>query len=82
VATVAGFGHSGLKWQPLAVGQVIADQLKGPETTFFDGNQEVGALLRKEEKNGRFPCRASACTSTSKSSMPLRSRWNAAVSLL
>ena len=54
-ATVAAFGHSGLKWLPLAVGQAIADQLKSLSPTAFDGNQEVGALLRKEEKNGRFP---------------------------
>lgn len=44
--------------------------------------RDVGALHRKEEKNGRFPCRASACTNMSVSSMPLRSRWSAALSLL
>lgn len=82
LAAVAAFRRAGLKWHPLAVGQSIADQLKSPSPTAFDGNQEVGALLRKEEKNGRFPCRASACTSTSVSSMPLRRRWSAAVSLL
>jgi len=87
---MAAFRRAGLKWLPLAVGQAIPDQLKSLSPTAFDGNQEVGALLRKEKKNGRFPCRATpsekasptACTSTSVSSMPLRSRWSAAVSLL
>ncbi len=65
---MASFRWAGLKWQPLAVGQAIADQLKSLSPTAFDGIplreawrlQEVGALLRKEEKNGRLPCRASA----------------------
>jgi hypothetical protein len=82
LAAMASFRLAGLKWHPLAAGQSIPDQLKSLSPTAFDGNQEVGALLRKEEKIGRFPCRASACTSTSVSSMLLRSRWSAAVSLL
>lgn len=60
LAAMAALRGAGLKWHPLAVGQSIADQLKSLSPTAFDGNQEVGALLRKEEKNGRLPCRASA----------------------
>ena len=79
LAAVAAFRSAGLKWHPLAVGQAIADLLKSLSTTAFDVNQEVGALLRKEEKKGRFPCRTSACTSTSVSSIPLTKRWSVAV---
>jgi len=67
VAPAHALTLAGLEWHSAAVREPVADDLKSPAATVFDGNPEVSSTQLKVEKKPRFACSGSASIPSSSS---------------